>query len=792
MPKKKNKKSAVTNQDNYAESFTNPQKLAEFLQKINEWKVNEPLLTYKNQRGENLIHAIILAPKKWELVRYIAPLAKNGVDLNHINNVFLPPIFLALQLKHTEAVRSLCDAGADLTVSTPDGLNILDITLAFSDYQTYRQISVFLGLKKFQLTAGNFLLELAENGMLMHMRHLQKKAKEWKLPVNINSTHPFNQRTAVIAAVNAKQLEVVNYLIENKADITIEDYQGWNALMHSIRAGDDKIFTAIAGSDEKLVNKIGGFGLLSPLQIAIEKNSKFIEPLLERKADINGENKNRYTALHSAIALNKVNVIQFIINHPAFDMSKFLRKIECLNLAIEFCDPVIFGKIFQIVRSFIDPDYEAELILRLYEFAISLEKESHFKFMVAQELNFYNYPDNPLNICCRLKKTSLIKWFFETQSEKITKTLMITSLIYSINHSSKTIVLLLSNLSFRFFEAIKKDSEVEYYAYRDALACICIFKNWLDLAIEFQPTLKFFMSSHLFREFSKDVLLSTISYLQGIAGVSLRLKNEKGIENNSFIFDPICSRKKILSSVLNCVPGMIDYIPDQKNPHHWVRFFYSSQPANPVYVPPVTDSKSKALTAFSFLRRQGLSDSKIQLILQENRERKIIPRLSFMDSRQTKNNQFLPCAWFGGQILSSHDYLMPIENAKIPNTFLLIPGSFKKIVPIRSRWRFHPDNGLKSLKGMPSVTVTLQFNDNQFIEYKTEFSHEIIWPGADRVLCITVPVDKPKEQRGVLILAVYYLEGGLHHHRTQTHLPVEIPVRMPELRQPGQNQIFEF
>ena len=142
MPKKKkkfiNNKTEIKIifcEDKYSEIFSNPKELVKVLKKIDQWKSDEPLLTFKNNRGDNLIHAIVglsyNAPNKLklELLSYIPRLAKKEMDLNLQNKNFFLPIFLAIQLKHGEAIKSLYHGGADLTCENIDGLNILDIAL---------------------------------------------------------------------------------------------------------------------------------------------------------------------------------------------------------------------------------------------------------------------------------------------------------------------------------------------------------------------------------------------------------------------------------------------------------------------------------------------------------------------------------------------------------------------------------------------------------------------------------------------------------------------------------------
>ena len=793
MPKKKKKKKFINNnteiktildEDKYSKIFSNPEELVKVLKKIDQWEPNEPLITFINNRRENLIFRIICAPKELKLASYISRLAEKKMDLNLLNNNLSPPIFLAIRLKHKEAIKSLYDGGANFKFQNIDGLNILDMALITGSHEIYRLISVLLNLKEITtLKAGNFLTELAESDnkkALSQIEYLQNLAQQWGLIIDIDAKHPVSQRTALMAATRAKKLDVVNYLIENKANLSIEDREGVNALSDAICTGDDDVLNAIlASADARLINKISTKNI-SPLQLSVEKNPKFINLLLEKKADINAENKEGVTVLHTAIYFNNLAIIELIIDRLSLNILnlKCSQRFTYLSLAIEHSDVAVLEKLFQAPG--LTPDsFSSREIEILYGLAIELKKELHFKFMIEKRLNFDSSLNHPLYICFKYENIRLIKWFFNNQARQDVQSALCNfhSLIDVIRYSEKNFVVSLFDLIINFFGT--KVWESKYATWSALFAFLCLEKDWLGLTRRLQPALKFFLGSDLLREFSKYDLLRTINYLQGSRqGHKYILPNGVVLEGTFDTFK-LESPLTDLSSILNRVPGMIDYIPDSKNPNQWVQFFYFSQPlTNLTYTPSTIDSRTKTLTPFSFFKAQGLSNIEIQKILQEKKEHKAMPILSLLDSKQTKKDIPLPCTWFSGQVSSSHlDHLQSMEGINILNTFLLVPDSLKNMMSSSLPRRFHLQNGLKPLHGKKSVKVILKFIGNEnVIEYKTKFTHEITHPGTEnRILCITVEPDG-LEQRGILILAVHYLPGGLHNHRTPLPTVVHVDI----------------
>ena len=795
MPKKKNKiktrnittsteAKIVFNEEPYSKIFSNSSELIKVLKKIDEWKSDEPLLKFKNNKGDNLIHAIVYLSKnapnklKLELLSYIPRLAKKEMDLNHQNKQSFSPIFLAISLQYEEAINSLCNAGADLTCRNIDGLNILDFALTTPrcSYRIYLVIFSYLRSKQITLKVGSFLIELAEYDnekvSLSHIKRLQKLAQGWQLTIDIDSQHPLLKRTPLMAATRAKKLDILNYLMESKANLYIEDCEGFNVLSHAICIDDDNVLNAILTSADakKLVNHIPSMDK-SPLQMAVGKNPKFINLLLEKKADINTKNHAGFTALHTAISYNNEDIIQLIIDQPSLNILtlKPQQRRKYLSLAIEYSDVSVLEKLFKVPG--LTPDsFSVNGISKIYALAMKLKKESHFKLMVERKLNFNFDFSHPFNFCCAYENTRLIKWFFQTQPDDVLHLdLVFGSLFEAIkNRKKKSVGLLYDLITDSFWK--RKDWEFQFYYWRNPFASFCLTNNWVDLYIRFQPALKLFLKSYLFQGLSKTDLIETINYLQG-----LQIGGERYITKEMQFAYPNWPQTTDFSPILNRIPGMIDYIPDDKNPNQWIQFLYSSQPLTYLIYTP------KALTPFSFFKEQGLSNRKIKEILRENKERKAMPGLSLLDSKQTKKNIPLPCTWFGGQISSSNlNHLRSIEGINIPNIFLLIPDSLKNIMPLSEPRRFNPYQGLKPLEGMPAVKVILKFNGNKnTIKYETKFTHEIKYVStSDRILCVTVKPDE-REQRGILILAVHYLPNGLHHHGTQSQLPTIVRVLMP-------------
>lgn len=122
-----------------------------------------------------------------------------------------------------------------------------------------------------------FFVHAARTGAIDDLRRYLEQGAE------INAFDSLDQ-TALIAAVDHQQLEIVRLLLDRGADPRLADHAGWTPLIHAI----------YFGSDETLL------GLL-----------------LDRGADIDARNDRGVTALYLAAAAGREPQVQFLLKRGA-------------------------------------------------------------------------------------------------------------------------------------------------------------------------------------------------------------------------------------------------------------------------------------------------------------------------------------------------------------------------------------------------------------------------------------------------------------------------------------------
>lgn len=740
-----------------------------------ELKQNHPFFKLTDYLGGNLIHLIIFCPQAWGLARYIPQLKQLGANINFKNKNYLTPFFYAAQLGHEEGLKYLFEAGVDLTTTTIDGNNFLDFALAFKNKKVFDIINGFLKIKNIQLTASAVFRDLAEAGELKRVKYLKQLADDWELKVNINSKHPVNKRTPLIAAAQANQAEIVSYLLEIKADPNIQDYEEMNALMHATNQEDQKAIDLLLP-----VTKVNQFVFgyrFRLLGTAAKKNPQLVKTLLAQIIDINAENAYGESILNTALYLNDPLLIDLLLNHPDLDLGKSSNPFKILLNAINYCEFFVLEKLLKICKL----NLEGKQGALLYYSTISLNKKSHFKVLLANGINLDNPSFHPL-ICVILEnKTIWLSAFLSGNYDRLNDSFF-DALLFAIKECTKKTISSALRALFNLPEFKQLQSEHDFNRFFSLITKELLKRKWLDLALITYPKLKFFIYSNMFHDIPLSQILKVINRLEGNSLPSIVDPTPKSVGVGLFA---IKTTLEDFSDTLKRIPGLEDYKPFSNS--HWEDYFrlFTLKNTAPIQtISPTSTGQTQMQTPFAFFKQQGLSKQEISGMLLEVKARKktttVFPAFESKKSNPISSN---PSTWFGGQISSEDVKLIPIESSSSSNEFLLIPSSLQedeeaKSVLNKSRWHFNNHNGLKPLKGEMPVEICLYFGDNQIL-YQTLFTHEITDLSEDRVLCVKVAPDQP-EGRGILYMAALYLEGGLHHRRTPLPSKVKVIVSTPE------------
>lgn len=102
--------------------------------------------------------------------------------------------------------------------------------------------------------------------------------------------------TALTAAAEAGDVDLVQKLLADGADVNSHDGDGWTALMSATAAGHRQIVELLlsAGAD---VNAKTNFGLTALMSAAGSGRTEVVELLVEKGADIKAKDNNTWTAL---------------------------------------------------------------------------------------------------------------------------------------------------------------------------------------------------------------------------------------------------------------------------------------------------------------------------------------------------------------------------------------------------------------------------------------------------------------------------------------------------------------
>ena len=159
----------------------------------------------------------------------------NNHYINDVNKKNWTPLHYAVSKGHLEIVNYLLSNQADVTVQIDDGWNVY--------------------------------LMAAYDGNVQIMQALILHNNDYINDVNKKNWTPLHY------AVSKGHLEIVNYLLSNKADVTVQNDDGWNVYHIAAYNGNLKIMMALIESSCDLINGINK-ERQTPLSIASKRGHK--------------------------------------------------------------------------------------------------------------------------------------------------------------------------------------------------------------------------------------------------------------------------------------------------------------------------------------------------------------------------------------------------------------------------------------------------------------------------------------------------------------------------------------
>ncbi|OUM65276.1 hypothetical protein PIROE2DRAFT_7737 [Piromyces sp. E2] len=225
-------------------------------------------------------------------------LIKHGANINGICNDGCSPIVYATKGNNKYVIKCLLDSGVNTNVVSKDGKSLL--------------------------------LHASINGCF----HLFKYLIENDLVDNIDCVDQ-NFETPLMHAVRSKKIDLIEYIVENGADVNctnINDESALNIACYGRITRKNLLIVQCLIDHGANINKIYNvkkkstylrrreYWRVTPLIYAINRqNFKLVKLLVENGADVNGKDINGLTALYYTIFLNKkyINIVEYLLNHGA-------------------------------------------------------------------------------------------------------------------------------------------------------------------------------------------------------------------------------------------------------------------------------------------------------------------------------------------------------------------------------------------------------------------------------------------------------------------------------------------
>ncbi len=251
-----------------------------------------------------------------------------SADVNCTDGAMNTPLHYAAKLGHMEIIESLLNKGASKNVPNKKGMTPLYLAL-LNDHD---QIAQFL------LTAG----------------------------VNVNEL--VNGKTMLHLATQYGHTKVAKKLLALKADVKIPVTDGKTAFDSAVKNGHDPLIallspvSAVNCQDSPKITPLKTLPVILPKTVEKQRNSQpiqekthdellldaakegnivLIKDLLARGANINAQNKNGETALHTAIKLGDLPTSTFLCSHYTLDPNVACQPLHMtpLHMAITHDSP---------------------------------------------------------------------------------------------------------------------------------------------------------------------------------------------------------------------------------------------------------------------------------------------------------------------------------------------------------------------------------------------------------------------------------------------------------------------
>jgi ankyrin repeat protein len=140
-----------------------------------------------------------------------------------------------------------------------------------------------------------------------------------KYPQDVNTDGGYYMRP-LVAALAGEHFQTADLLRHNGADLHVRGYSGINPLHAAAFSGNFVVVRILIEYDPTVINATDGFGS-TPLLYASEgrcfTDGSILRLLLEHGADINAQDEDDWTPLHSASTRGALEVVRLLLEHGA-------------------------------------------------------------------------------------------------------------------------------------------------------------------------------------------------------------------------------------------------------------------------------------------------------------------------------------------------------------------------------------------------------------------------------------------------------------------------------------------
>lgn len=193
--------------------------------------VNDSILDrifQQDDEGYTSLHKAILSDAHSSFIDKVLSITPGSSYLNIKNDFGITPLHLAIILQQYDTIHKLIDAGADLNTRTCSGKNSLHLAVLNDDTKSAEIIlsaksldnKLLVSLDSWNLEGETCFYVASKNQNLELMELLRDKGAD------INAREGLKGYTSLHLAVEKRNMEVINFLLNSKAQLDVENYAG--------------------------------------------------------------------------------------------------------------------------------------------------------------------------------------------------------------------------------------------------------------------------------------------------------------------------------------------------------------------------------------------------------------------------------------------------------------------------------------------------------------------------------------------------------------------------------------